>query len=152
LLMKAGCRKNAMCFVTVFLLSGPRICGCLGKFPGERRFFSKLTGKNVAVRRMFLRQSAPLSVLCKKAEAYPAGTPIKTKSSSIAVMSPPRLAGERKPSTAKHMVITAMLIVCGTQEERSIYIESYIYIYIYIYIYRERERERENKGKRCRQT
>lgn len=38
--------------------------------------------------------------------------PIKTKSSSAAVMSPPRLAGERNPSTAKIMVITVIVSVC----------------------------------------
>jgi len=39
-LMKAGCRRKLCltCFVTVFLLSGPRIFGCLGKSAGERRF------------------------------------------------------------------------------------------------------------------
>jgi len=29
------------------------------------------------------------------------------------------VGGERKPSTAKHMVMTAMLIVCGAQEKAS---------------------------------
>mmetsp|Transcript_31073 Transcript_31073/g.53148 ORF Transcript_31073/g.53148 Transcript_31073/m.53148 type:complete len:208 (-) Transcript_31073:543-1166(-) len=37
---------------------------------------------------------------------------MKTKSSSIAVISPPRLAGERKPSTAKTIVMTPMLRHC----------------------------------------
>lgn len=37
---------------------------------------------------------------------------MKTKRSSIAVMSPPRLAGDRKPSTAKTIVMTAIEVVC----------------------------------------
>jgi len=36
-LVKAGCCRMLYlaCFLTVFLLSGPRIVGCLGKSPGE---------------------------------------------------------------------------------------------------------------------
>ena len=37
---------------------------------------------------------------------------MKTKSSKVAVISPPRLAGERKPSTAKIIVMTVMVNVC----------------------------------------
>jgi len=37
--MKAGCPRMLYlaCFVTVFLLSGPTVFGCLGKTPGEIR-------------------------------------------------------------------------------------------------------------------
>ena len=48
---------------------------------------------------------------------------MKTKSSSIAVISPPRLAGERKPSTAKHIVMIDIASVCTpvpTKTESSI--------------------------------
>ena len=41
-LMKAGCRRvlYVACFGAVFLLPGPRVCGCLGKPPVERRVFN----------------------------------------------------------------------------------------------------------------
>ena len=44
-LMKPGCRRMLYltCFVTVCLLSGPGMFGCLGKSPGERLFLSTHT-------------------------------------------------------------------------------------------------------------
>mmetsp|Transcript_25983 Transcript_25983/g.53999 ORF Transcript_25983/g.53999 Transcript_25983/m.53999 type:complete len:218 (+) Transcript_25983:381-1034(+) len=63
-------------------------------------------GKMVAVMMVFLRRSvpAPLNILQKTADTYPAGAPMHTNIRIIAMSSDPRLLGERKPNTAKAMV------------------------------------------------
>lgn len=74
---------------------------------------SGLPGNMIAVLSVVMRQSAPAMALYRRAETKPAITPISTKSSSSAVMSAPRLAGERKPSTAKAIVATDMASTWG---------------------------------------
>ena len=85
--------------------------------PQTKKLRTKKIVKMMPVKRhevsmMFFFHSVPLRVLCRNAEEKPAGTPMKTKSRSIAVMRPPRLAGERKPRTAKAIVMTDMVRVC----------------------------------------
>ena len=77
-----------------------------------KKMVKMMPTKRQEVSRMFFFHSVPLSVLCRKAEEKPAGTPMNTKSSSIAVIRPPRLAGERNPSTANAMVMTDIVRVC----------------------------------------
>lgn len=49
----------------------------------------------------------------KRREAeWPANSPMSANSSSMAVMRPPRLAGDKKPSTANTSVTTIMPSSC----------------------------------------
>lgn len=69
-------------------------------------------GYRVAVNTVIFFHSAPLRDLYVLDEKYPAGTPMRTKSSNVAVSNPPRLAGERKPSIAHRIEMHDMPRSC----------------------------------------
>mmetsp|Transcript_27831 Transcript_27831/g.91095 ORF Transcript_27831/g.91095 Transcript_27831/m.91095 type:complete len:273 (-) Transcript_27831:677-1495(-) len=88
----------------------------------KQKMAKMMPGKKKAVLSVLVFQSEPLNILKRRDEKYPAKRPMMQKRRSIAVMRPPRLAGERKPSTAKPSVMTVIPRSCTpvpTHTERS---------------------------------
>mmetsp|Transcript_5985 Transcript_5985/g.11435 ORF Transcript_5985/g.11435 Transcript_5985/m.11435 type:complete len:200 (+) Transcript_5985:576-1175(+) len=69
-------------------------------------------GKRNATLRVLDFQSVPWNILNMRADACPAKIPISANKSNIAVMRPPRLAGERNPKTANTRVTTVIPMSC----------------------------------------
>src|SRR5690242_5064968 len=70
-----------------------------------------IPGYRVAVKRVFLLHFFPPNILYNREEQYPAKEPIRTNVTSIAVINPPRFAGERNPNTAKNIKTTVMAAI-----------------------------------------
>uniref|UniRef100_A0A0A9D2P5 Uncharacterized protein n=1 Tax=Arundo donax TaxID=35708 RepID=A0A0A9D2P5_ARUDO len=61
-----------------------------------------------AVLRVIFFHSVPLNILYRRDEVYPANTPMNTHKRTIAVMSPPRFAGDKNPSSA-NITVTSVI-------------------------------------------